>query len=417
MQFSKFGEKFSSETGIFRLMQDLDEALNQRSDLLFLGGGNPAVIEPVSEAFRLEADKLVNDRKRWQKVTGSYDSSQGDTDFINELCSFFNRNHHFNITNRNIAITNGSQNSFFLIFNLLAGDFKNGQRKKIALPLLPEYIGYADASIAEDTFQGFSGRIEKTGAHRFKYFLNPGSLSTEHNYGLFCVSRPTNPSGNVIKDEEIEELASIADSSGAFLMIDNAYGLPFPRVIFRDASLVFKKNMILSFSLSKLGLPGLRTGIIVGPEEIIEAISKINAIINLAQGSMGPALLTQLLKNDRIISLCKNEIKPFYENKSDNAVKYLTGRLKKSGVRDFYIHQNEGAFFIWLWLPGLNDCQKLYDALKRKNVLVVPGHHYFIGMKEASQHSRECIRISIAQPENIIHKGLDIIADEATRFL
>ena len=45
---------------------------------------------------------------------------------------------------------------------------------------------------------------------------------------MICVSRPTNPTGNVITDEELMKLDLLAQQRDIPLVIDNAYGVPFP---------------------------------------------------------------------------------------------------------------------------------------------------------------------------------------------
>ena len=44
MKLSKFGNKFTQESGILTLMDDLGEALTAGERMLMLGGGNPARI-------------------------------------------------------------------------------------------------------------------------------------------------------------------------------------------------------------------------------------------------------------------------------------------------------------------------------------------------------------------------------------
>ncbi|WP_164088299.1 aminotransferase class I/II-fold pyridoxal phosphate-dependent enzyme, partial [Stenotrophomonas maltophilia] len=65
------------------------------------------------------------------------------------------------------------------------------------------------------------------------------------------------------------------------LIIDNAYGVPFPGIIFSQATPHWNDNTILCMSLSKLGLPGARCGIIIANEELITAITNVNGIISL----------------------------------------------------------------------------------------------------------------------------------------
>ena len=53
---------------------------------------------------------------------------------------------------------------------------------------------------------------------------------------------------------------------------------------------VWNENIILVMSLSKLGLPAVRTGIVIAREEVISAISAMNAVVSLSSGSIGQAV-------------------------------------------------------------------------------------------------------------------------------
>ena len=57
-------------------------------------------------------------------------------------------------------------------------------------------------------------------------------------------------------------------TAGVPLIIDGAYGLPFPGMIYTPATPFWDDNTILCLSLSKLGLPGVRTGIVVAAPEV-----------------------------------------------------------------------------------------------------------------------------------------------------
>jgi len=51
-------------------------------------------------------------------------------------------------------------------------------------------------------------------------------------------------------------------------VIDNAYGLPCPGIIFSEATPLWNSNIILCMSLSKLGLPGSRCDIVIAAEKV-----------------------------------------------------------------------------------------------------------------------------------------------------
>lgn len=67
-------------------------------------------------------------------------------------------------------------------------------------------------------------------------------------------------------------------------------------------------------SLSKLGLPGARCGIIIANEELITAITNVNGIISLAPGGIGPAMALEMLKRDDLMRLSQEIIRSFIIN-------------------------------------------------------------------------------------------------------
>lgn len=409
MQFSTFGEKFTKHAGITQLMDDLNQGLTNPNAIM-LGGGNPAPIPAMLECFQQHAQRLLESGEL-VKAMANYDGPQGKDHFTKALAALLQRELGWNITSRNIALTNGSQNAFFYLFNLLAGEFEDGRKKKVLFPLAPEYIGYADSALSDDHFVAYKPTIEKLPDGQFKYHVDFDSLEVGEDIGVICVSRPTNPTGNVLTDDEIEQLDKIAREKGIPLLIDNAYGVPFPGIIFSDVKPFWNDNTILCMSLSKLGLPGTRCGIVIASKPIIQAITNLSGIISLAPGSLGPAMTIPMIESGEIIELSEMVIKPFYKEKADLAVKLL-----REAIPDprFHIHKPEGALFLWLWFEDLPiHCADLYQRLKEKNLLIVPGHYFFPGIDDPNwRHSQECIRLNYSQSETLVRRGIAILADE-----
>jgi len=413
MQFSKFGHKFTGTSGILQLMDDLGRALASGEEVIMLGGGNPAHIPAVQERFRERMHRILEENDAFERMIGNYAAPQGDVAFIEALAELLNREYGWGLTPANIALVNGSQTAFFFLFNLFAGEFEEGTRKKILLPLAPEYIGYADVGLTEEFFIATRPEIEYIDEHTFKYHVDFDALVVTDEIGAICVSRPTNPTGNVLMDAEIERLRDLAHRHDIPLIIDNAYGTPFPHIIFTDARPVWDEHVILCMSLSKLGLPSARTGIIVANEEVITAVSGMNAVISLAPGSLGAILALDLVRSGEIIYMSREVIKPYYQRKAEQAMAWLWEEMRDL---EFYIHKPEGSFFLWLWFPGLPiTCQELYERLKARRVLVVPGHYFFPGLKEEWRHKQECIRMTYSQDEEMVHEGVRIIAEEVRR--
>jgi valine--pyruvate aminotransferase len=410
---SRFGSKVLGGSGISQLMDDLGHALGEGRKIRMLGGGNPAHIPAVERRFRESMLNLLHDRGRFERMIGDYDPPQGNKDFIEGIARLLGNEFGWDIRPENIALTNGSQSSFFILFNIFAGPFEDGVNKKILLPLTPEYIGYCDVGLSDDLFVSSRPEITHIEDHIFKYHVNFDRVHVTDEVGAICVSRPTNPTGNVLTDTELEKLSALAAANNVPLIIDNAYGTPFPNIVFTDAKPFWNEKTILCMSLSKLGLPGTRTGIVIANEAVIAVVSNMNAIMSLAPGSIGAAMATDLVHTGEIIRLSREVIKPFYQERVAEAVQHLSREL--DGV-DFHLHKPEGAIFLWLWLRGLpiND-EELYERLKRRGVLIVPGCHFFPGLKEQWKHREECIRINYSQDKTAVREGLSIIADEVKK--
>ncbi|MDA0154930.1 valine--pyruvate transaminase [Vibrio sp. Makdt] len=411
MQFSKFGEKFNRYSGITRLMDDLNDGLRTPGAIM-LGGGNPAAIPAMLDYFnQASADMLASGELI--AALANYDGPQGKDSFIKSLAAMLKETYGWDISEKNISLTNGSQSGFFYLFNLLAGQQPDGSHKKILLPIAPEYIGYGDAGIDDDIFISYHPEIELLENRQFKYHVDFEQLKVDDSVAAICASRPTNPTGNVLTDEEVRKLDKLARENNIPLLIDNAYGLPFPNIIFEDVEPFWNENTILCMSLSKLGLPGVRCGIVIASEEVTQALTNMNGIISLAPSSVGPAIANHMIEKGDLLRLSSEVIKPFYKEKSLRAVELLQQAIDDPRFR---IHKPEGAIFLWLWFDELPiTTMELYDRLKARGVLIVPGEYFFIGQEDEWDHAHQCLRMNYVQDDEAMQKGIAIIAEEVKK--
>jgi len=394
-------------------MEDLGIAYSQGRNILMLGGGNPAHIPKVQQCFRGSMEKLLRNGAEFERAIGNYDPPGGNREFIEAVSALLRSELGWDIGPENIALTNGSQTAFFILFNIFAGVFEGQPGRKILFPLAPEYIGYCDVGLEDDMFVAKKPQIEHIDEHVFKYHVDFDKINITDEIGAICVSRPTNPSGNVLTDAEIERLNELVCANDIPLIIDNAYGMPFPNIIFTEAKAVWNEHTIFCMSLSKLGLPALRTGIVIANEEVVGMVSRMNAVMSLAPGSMGAAIATDLVRTGEIINLSRNVITPYYQQKVKATLELV---YKELDGTDFHVHKPEGAFFLWLWFPNLPiTTGELYQRLKARGVLIVPGHYFFPGLKEKWLHKNECIRVNYSQDTEIVTAGVQIIAEEVKR--
>lgn len=427
MKLSAFGRKFTAGAGITSLMDDLGNAMAGPDDLIMMGGGNPGHIPELQALFQNELQRLAADPAAVRRLISTYDPPQGEGQFIGSLVALLNREYGWNLTPRNIALTNGSQAAFFMLFNMFAGAFDPiegnadtslqgaADFRHILLPLAPEYIGYGDAGLSEGMFHAVEPEIDYRGPHRFKYRVDFDQVEVTEQTGAICVSRPTNPTGNVITDAEMARLEAMARAADIPLIVDGAYGTPFPGLLYVDASPHWNEQIILCLSLSKLGLPAARTGIVIAAAPIIKALSGINAVMNLATGSFGALLVENMVRSGEILRLSRETVKPFYQAKMRRAVAVLDDAFAEHCP--WFLHEPEGAMFLWLWFPGLPiSSELLYQRLKARGVLVVSGHYFFPGLTDAHwRHRHECLRITYSQDDEQVAAGLRILAEEVRR--
>lgn len=417
--FSHVGGRLAAGGGILTLMADMGRALALDPRMRMLGGGNPAPVPAVQALVRRRMEELLAEGAAFDRMMVNYDPPRGNPRFLAALAALLRREYGWDVGPDNLAITSGGQAAFFFLFNLLGGDFDGGRRRRILLPLCPEYIGYADQGLAPGLFLACRPAIERGhgGDTRcFKYRIDFTAVEralAAHDVGAIAVSRPTNPSGNVLTDAEVERLAALAEARGIPLIVDNAYGAPFPDILFVPARPFWAEHVILTMSLSKLGLPGTRTGIVVAPEPIAAALAGMTAIVGLANGTIGQQIVLPWVEDGSILRIGREHLQPFYAARSRAAAAWARESLDAAGV-DWALHAQEGTFFHWLWLPGLAvPTLELYERLKARHVLTVPGEHFFFGLDDAWPHRHECLRLNVSGPAETVRDAYRIIADEA----
>lgn len=411
MQLSRFGEHYCGPSGILDLMEDLGSALQHNPELLMLAGGNPARIAAADQLFRRILGRLLADDAGSFRLFGRYQGPKGDLAVREALADQLRAHYGWPLTADHVAVTNGGQSAFGVLANLLAGETAVGPRR-LHLPLVPEYLGYADIGRSPAFFSAARPLIELLPSQQFKYRLDR-SAPIPASAAAICLSRPTNPSGNVLEPDDLAWLDAAARARGIPLLIDAAYGLPFPGLQYETGSQPWwSENVILLLSLSKVGLPGARSGFLVAAPAVIDAFSRANTVLNLASGNLGPALALPLLQSGELFALSRDVLQPWYRARRDHALAVLGEAL---GDIPWRVHRPEGAFFLWLWFPALQvHCQELYRRLRAAGLLVIPGDSSFFGLEDPWPHRTQCIRLSCAVDDATMARAARLLASVVT---
>lgn len=407
-QLSQFGTQMSQLTGVRAIMKDIIDTLKAGAgqDFINLSAGNPVIIPEVEQLWRDATQDLLASPE-YGEVVCRYGSSQGYEPLIEAIATDFNQRYGLNLTSDNILITPGSQSLYFLAANAFGGYDGAGQLKSIVLPLSPDYTGYGGVGLFPEAIKAFKPSLDIDQAnHRFKYRPDFSQLKIDETTGCVIFSRPCNPTGNVLSNEETQKIADLAAQYDVPVLIDSAYAPPFPALNFTEMEPIFGGNIIHCMSLSKAGLPGERVGIAIGEPQFIQPLQAFLTNAAIHSSRYGQAIAARGIQSGALAQISETVIRPYYQNK----IQILETALDATMPPDvpWYLHRGEGAIFAWLWFDELPMTDwELYQKLKSVGVIAVPGSPFFPGLREDWAHKQQCLRISLTATNSEITEAME----------
>jgi valine--pyruvate aminotransferase len=408
---SQLGVEMSRLSGVRAIMKDIIETLRAGAgrEFINLSAGNPVILPEVEQLWRdCTADLLAS--PEYGEVVCRYGASQGYQPLIEAIVQDFNQRYGLNLTDRNILITPGSQSLYFYAANAFGGYTADGELRQIVLPLSPDYTGYGGVTLTPEALIAYKPELDiDQAAHRFKYRPNFSQLQINDNTGCVIFSRPCNPTGNVLSNDEVSKIATLAAMHNVPVLIDSAYAPPFPALNFTDMTPMFGGNVVHCMSLSKAGLPGERIGIAIGNEQIIQVLECFQTNLCIHSPRYGQAIAARAIRSGKLADLSETVIRPFYQEKIAIVEQTLDQAMPKE--LPWFLHRGEGAIFAWLWLEDLPVTDwELYQTLKQVGVIVVPGSTFFPGLRDDWAHKQQCLRISLTGTHEELQTAMERLA-------
>ncbi|MEB3831726.1 valine--pyruvate transaminase [Phormidium sp. CCY1219] len=408
---TQFGEQMSHLTGVRAIMKDIIETLTaaKGQEFINLSAGNPVILPEVEQLWRDSTAELLASPD-YGEVVCRYGSSQGYQPFIDAVKADFNQRYGLNLSDRNILISPGSQSIYFYAANAFGGRTDNGELKKIILPLSPDYTGYGGVTLIPEALMAYKPTLEvDEPMHRFKYRPDFSQLAIDETTGCVIFSRPCNPTGNVLSNEEVRKIADLAAPYDLPVLIDSAYAPPYPALNFTEMTPIFGGNIVHCMSLSKAGLPGERIGIAIGDQRIIEVLQSFQTNLCIHSSRYGQAIAARAIASGALGAIAETVIRPHYQKKFAVVENTLDEAMPKD--LPWFLHRGEGAIFSWLWIKDLPICDwDLYQEIKKAGAIVVPGSSFFPGLNEDWPHKTQCLRISLTATNEEIATGMQRLA-------
>jgi aspartate/methionine/tyrosine aminotransferase len=216
---------------------------------------------------------------------------------------------------------------------------------------------------------------------------------------LIAVCNPNNPTGYILKNEEMEAIIETARRAGAWILADEVYAGAERLADEQTPSFYGKYEKVLAVgSLSKAyGLPGLRIGWAVGPTDIIDELWARHEYLTLSATMLSNHLAAYALSprvRPRLIQRARGYIRrgfPVLENWMSEHREVLSTTPPQAAAIAFVKYR--------LDIPSTQFAERLREE---KRVLIVPGDHFGLD---------RFVRISFGLPHDYLTPALGRIHD------
>ncbi|MFZ1712028.1 MAG: histidinol-phosphate transaminase [Nitrosomonas sp.] len=200
---------------------------------------------------------------------------------------------------------------------------------------------------------------------------------SQHQPAVIFLAYPNNPSGNLF---DVEALCRITEASSALVVIDEAYH-PFADKTFLD-KLPDYPNLLVMRTLSKLGLAGLRLGLLIGRPEWLMHFEKIRLPYNI--GVVTQLIAAKVMRHFEVLRQQACEIK-------QNRAILMSKLAALDGVEVF---RSDANFILF----RVNHASKIFQALIQQGILIK-------NLDNTHPLLKNCLRVTIGT------------VDENTQFL
>lgn len=224
---------------------------------------------------------------------------------------------------------------------------------------------------------------------------------------VLLVNTPSNPTGSVMRREELEAIADLALEHSLILVVDEVY----EKIVFdghQHVSLAglgeeVRARTITVNSFSKpYAMTGWRLGYNVAPQHLVDAMVSI-----YQQSSRGPATFVQWAGVEALRG-SQDELKAMIEAYTRRRSLMVDGLSKIEGAQACV---PEGTFFLFVDMRsyGLVSMTLATYFLNEAQVLTTPGHAY-------GTQGQGYIRLSFAASAEAIEEGLERIKGSLARL-
>ncbi len=302
--------------------------------------------------------------------------------------------------NQHIAPVNGTKEALYMLASVVTDVDPDGDKRVILMPN-PYYHVYHAAAVMAGAEPVFLNATKEN-----NFFPNLEAIDADllKRTSAFFLCSPSNPQGTVAGEDYLLKALNMAREYDFTLIMDECYTeiydgeIPIGMMeVIRDQGGDLK-NLVSFHSLSKRSsAAGLRSGFVVGDEEIVKAFINLRNFGGAANPLPACAAASALWDDDTHVA----ENRKLYQENISIAEKHLGNRF------DFY--RPPGGFFLWLNVgDGVEATRKLWTE---GAVRVLPGEYLAGTTPDGFNPGKEYIRIALVFDPEMMDEALTRIAN------
>ena len=298
----------------------------------------------------------------WHVRQAGIDSlEKGKTYYSPNITNYFNR--RFNVKYNyedEVLVTVGGSEAIDLCVRVLVG-----KGDEVLIPQ-PSFVCYEPITIMAG---GKPVIIETKENDNFKLTAKNLEDHITKNTKLLILPYPNNPTGAVMRKEELEEIAKIIKKYNLLVLSDEIYGeLTYGNerhVTFSSIDGMRERTIIVSGFSKTYAMTGWRLGFALGPKDIIDNMTKLHQFSIMSSPTTSQYAAIEALNNgDNDIESMKSQY--------DLRRRFIVDGFRKMGL---YCFEPEGAFYVFPCIrsTGLTSNEFCEELLKKEKVAIIPG--------------------------------------------
>jgi hypothetical protein len=289
-----------------------------------------------------------------------------------------------NVSADNVLVTTGTAEANLITLSVL---LNRGDEGIVGAPTYMQYAGIMET--LDVSIRQFHLREEM----QYKPDLEELKSQISEKTKVIVLCNPNNPTGSIFSPREIQAVCELAKEINAYVLCDTALRGTEMDGVLSPTPLEFYDKSIVTGSLSKTGLPGLRIGWIIGERKFVDRCWAYKDYTTLSHSGLGEYLGAIALQKENRDRILKRAMQVAREHST-----ILAKWIDENGDLMGWIRPQGGhTAFPWYGI-GMGSVEFGKRLAEEENVLVVPGD--FFGVPKHVRVRYSCGRSTLEEGLN-----------------